>query len=327
MLEKQVYKAKNQKGRRHKPHRGHLPHNTMITDLFGKKRWKVNLHTHTNVSDGKLSPSEALNRYREKGYDAVALTDHWEFGKAYTENGITVLSGAEYNCGADPRTGVYHIVGVGMTDEPTWDSETRRNPQVIIDTIHANGGIAILAHPAWSLNTLDQIRPLQNIDATEIYNTVSGVHMSRRPDSSLIIDMLACEGIVYPLIADDDAHYYDGDECRSWIMVEAEDSSHEALLDAIRNQCFYATQGPEIHAWREGDEIVVRCSPCKEIVFLSNLPWTPRVFEKESITEARYEIRPRECFVRVEVCDADGNRAWSNIIPIPDEKPPLEEKG
>lgn len=300
----------------------------MITDLFEKKRWKVNLHTHTTVSDGKLTPAEALACYREKGYDAVALTDHWEFGKAYTESGITVLSGAEYNKGADSRSGVFHIVGVGMTEAPLKKEDApMQTPQSIIDAIHAHGGIAILAHPAWSLNTLEQIRSLQNIDATEIYNTVSGVHMSRRPDSSLIVDMLAGEGIIYPLIADDDTHYYDGDECRSWIMVEAEDASSDALLEAIRNQRFYATQGPELHAWREGDEIVVRCSPCKEIVFLSNLPWTPRVFEGDGITEARYEIRPCECFVRVEVSDADGNRAWSNIIPIPDEKPPLEEKG
>ena len=300
----------------------------MMTDLFGKKRWKVNLHTHTSVSDGKLSPTEVLARYREKGYDAVALTDHWEYGCSYTENGITVLSGAEYNKGLDCRTGVFHIVGVGMESSPFKKGDAKKQtPQSIIDAIHAHGGIAILAHPAWSLNTPEQIRALQNIDATEIYNTVSGVHMSRRPDSSLIVDMLAGEGIIYPLIADDDTHYYDGDECRSWIMVEAEEPSQKALLDAIRNQRFYATQGPELHAWREGDEIVVRCSPCKEIVFLSNLPWTPRVFEGDGITEARYEIGPRECFVRAEVTDADGNRAWSNIIPIPDEKPPLKKKG
>lgn len=299
----------------------------MITDLFGKKRWKINLHTHTSVSDGKLSPGEALAVYRAKGYDAIAFADHWKFGKGFTEDGVTVLSGAEYNVGLDSRNGVFHIVGIGMTEDPGCKSKIHKNPQTIIDMIHAHGGIAILAHPAWSLNTIEQIRSLQGIDATEIYNTVSGLHMSRRPDSSLIVDMLAGEGIIYPLIADDDTHYYDGDECRSWIMVEAEEPSQKALLDAIRNQRFYATQGPELHAWREGDEIVVRCSPCKEIVFLSNRSWTPRVFEGDGITEARYPIYPLECFVRVEVSDADGNRAWSNIIPIPDEKPMLEEKG
>lgn len=298
----------------------------MITDIFGKKRYKVNLHMHTSVSDGRLSPSEALERYREEGYDAVALTDHWKFGKAYVENGITVLSGAEYNVGSDSRDGIYHIVGVGMTTQPEWDEQTCRDPQVIIDTIHANGGLAILAHPAWSLNTPKQIRALKNIDATEIYNTVSGVHMSRRADSSQIVDVLACEGILFPLLADDDTHYYDGsDDCRSWIMVEAEDASQEKILDAVREKHFYATQGPELHVWREGDEIVARCSPCKEIVFLSNLAWTPRAFEKDGITEARYPLQPQECFVRVEVTDANGKRAWSNIIPIPDEKPLLKK--
>ena len=265
--------------------------------------------------------------YRKSGYDAIALTDHWSFGNAYVADGITVLSGAEYNIGGDSRDGVFHIVGVGMTEEPLWNPEDKTNPQAVIDNIHAYGGLAILAHPAWSLNTLEQILPLQNVDATEIYNTVSGVHMSRRADSSLIVDMLASRGVFYPLIADDDAHYYDGDECYSWIMVEAEDASQEKLLDAIRDQRFYATQGPEIHAWREGDEIVVRCSPCKEIVFHSNLAWTPRVFEGETITEAHYKICPKECFVRAEIVDANGKHAWSNIIPIPDEKPLLTEKG
>ena len=291
----------------------------MKTDLFGKKRFKVNLHMHTTVSDGQLSPDDALECYRAAGYDAVAVTDHWRFSENKQAHGMTLLSGIEYNIGDDSRSGVYHIVGIGMKGHPEWKPYSDVSAQTIIDTVHEYGGLAILAHPAWSLNTLEQILPLQNVDATEIYNTVSGLHMSRRPDSSLIVDMLASLGRIYPLIADDDTHYYDGDECQSWIMVEAEECTQEALVPAIRAGKFYATQGPEIHAWREGDEIVVRCSPCKEIVLLSNLPWTPRVFEGDGITEARYTPYANECFVRAEVTDADGRRAWTNIIPLPEK--------
>lgn len=285
----------------------------MQTDLFGKTRYKVNLHTHTTFSDGRKTREDALKIYRDAGYDAVALTDHWYFGATDDYCGMTVISGGEYNIGgSDSRDGVYHIVGVGMTREPSLTMSMAA--QQIIDAIHAAGGLAILAHPAWSLNTPAQILPLRDVDMTEIYNSVSGLYMSRRPDSSLIVDMIASQGRIYPLIADDDAHYYEGDECMSWIMVEAESNSQKDLIQAIKEQRFYATQGPEIHLFQEGDEYVVRSSPCREIVFLSNLVWTPRAFTGEGITEARYKPREKEAYLRAMVTDHNGKQAWSNII-------------
>lgn len=38
--------------------------------------FKANLHCHTNVSDGILSPSEVKSLYRSLGYSVVAFTDH-----------------------------------------------------------------------------------------------------------------------------------------------------------------------------------------------------------------------------------------------------------
>ena len=38
--------------------------------------YKVNLHCHTTISDGKLSPEEIKEAYKKKGYSAVAFTDH-----------------------------------------------------------------------------------------------------------------------------------------------------------------------------------------------------------------------------------------------------------
>ena len=285
----------------------------MQTDLFGKARYKINLHTHTTRSDGKKKPEEALQCYRNADYDAVALTDHWYYAKEDNFDGMTVLSGGEYNIGGnDSRNGVFHIVGFGMTREPS--VTLSMSAQQIIDAIHAAGGLVDLAHPAWSLNTPEQILPLKNIDTTEIYNTISGMYFSRRPDSSLIVDMLATAGRVYPLIAADDTHRYLGEECVSWIMAEAESRSREDLLDAIKHGRFYATQGPEIHLFQDGDEYVVRSSPVSEITFFSNLAFAPRTFMKEGITEARYKPRNDEFFLRAAVTDRNGKRAWTNII-------------
>lgn len=270
---------------------------------------------HTTLSDGKKSPVEAAQIYRDAGYDAIAITDHWSFGEAGEFEDMTILSGAEYNIfDSNTRDGLFHIVGVGMQNDPELRADS--DAQTAIDAIRKAGGLAILAHPAWSLNTPAQILPLKNVDVTEIYNSVSGVHMSRRPDSGLIVDMLGAQGRFYPLIADDDTHYYDGEECMSWIMVQAFDRTRSSLLRAIRNGNFYATQGPEVHLLREGDEFVVRCSPCREIVFLSDWVWSPRCFTGEGLTEARYTPREEETFIRAEVTDASGRRAWTNCVVI-----------
>lgn len=38
--------------------------------------YKANLHSHTIVSDGHLTPVEAKKAYKEKGYSVIAFTDH-----------------------------------------------------------------------------------------------------------------------------------------------------------------------------------------------------------------------------------------------------------
>ena len=38
--------------------------------------FKANLHTHTTVSDGKLSPEEIKQQYKDRGYQILCLTDH-----------------------------------------------------------------------------------------------------------------------------------------------------------------------------------------------------------------------------------------------------------
>ena len=40
------------------------------------KFYKANLHCHSTVSDGKLSPAELKKIYMEKGYSIIAYTDH-----------------------------------------------------------------------------------------------------------------------------------------------------------------------------------------------------------------------------------------------------------
>ena len=85
----------------------------MITDILGNKRYKINLHTHTTVSDGRKTPEEAARIYKEKGYDAIAITDHWKVGEERELEGLKIFWGCEYDFGVDTtEERVYHIVAL-----------------------------------------------------------------------------------------------------------------------------------------------------------------------------------------------------------------------
>ena len=287
----------------------------MAQIINGKLAYKVGLHMHTTRSDGRLSYEEVTALYRANGYDAVAVTDHWVWNNSENSNGLSIISGCEYNTGGgDCRNGVFHILGIGCKEDPA--CEKTDSAQTIIDKIKAKGGIAILAHPAWSLNTPEQIMQLNGIDLTEIYNTVSVVGQSDRPYSGLIIDMLASMGRIYKINAADDSHYYEGeDACVSYVWVYSESESPKDICAALRRGDFYATQGPDIDVTYDGTAVKLTCSPAKRIAVHSNVVWAPNhVTKGNGITSLEYHPFKNEAFVRFEVTDECGKTAWSNIV-------------
>ena len=42
----------------------------------GAPQYKANLHSHSTLSDGCLTPEEMAAAYREQGYSILAITDH-----------------------------------------------------------------------------------------------------------------------------------------------------------------------------------------------------------------------------------------------------------
>jgi len=290
----------------------------MFLDKNGNQWYKIGLHIHTTNSDGKKTPEEAAEIYKNAGFDAIAITDHWKYGAETEIDGLKIISGCEYNLGThDTIDGVMHIVGVGMKEVPNLTRETATR-QETIDEIIRTGGKAVLAHPYWSLNSVDDVKALKGFSMLEIYNTVSDVGQSFRPYSGYIVDLLANEGISFPLTATDDTHYYNGeDECKSFIMVNCENCETESILNAIENRRFYATQGPELYVELKENKIIVNCSECSIIKFVSNASWVhERVVKGEKLTYAEYDLKDFEKWVRVEIKDKDGKEAWSNIIEV-----------
>ncbi|HBP37171.1 MAG TPA: hypothetical protein DD640_00185 [Clostridiales bacterium] len=287
----------------------------MFIDANGQKWFKGNLHAHTTNSDGRRAPEDVIKLYADADYDFLALTDHWRYQGMAQKEHMLLLSGCEYDTGSDPRDGIIHIVGIGMARQPELTAVPRPAAQAMIDAINGCGGLAILAHPAWSLNMPEHIRMLRGLAGTEIYNSVSDLPHSARPYSGLVVDQLACQDYLLPCFAADDSHFYDGEETKSYIMVRCESCTPAALMAAIRRGDFYATQGPQIRLEMKEDRLEVTCTPAEHIVFFSNVVYSNHCSSSgHGLTAAVYPFSGPERFIRVEVTDSQDRTAWSSPV-------------
>ena len=278
--------------------------------------FKGNLHCHTTLSDGLLSPESVIALYQGMGYDFLAITDHRKLSEpTHKKDRMLVLSGIEMDYALPGES--LHLVGIGM--DPSYDpaKSIRLDPQVGIRQMRKHGGRVILAHPAWSLNTLSTLSSLRNITAAEIYNSISTYPWEGdRADSSIILDIAATHGAPYCFVASDDAHSYNGEAGRSFTMIQADELTQDALFAALDAGRFYASQGPCFEQISIDDSLLtVRCSPVETVIFYSNLSGT-RCVTCSGQTEATYDLscHSDQTFVRCQIIDANGCSAWSNPI-------------
>lgn len=277
--------------------------------------YKGNTHAHSTQSDGRLSPEEVFETYHSAGYDFLALTDHWRVADEQRYKGMLVVPGVEYDFNF--QTQVLHLVCLYQKAEDA-RGITRGIPhQAVIDHVNKVGGIAIAAHPAWSLNTPEFLKSLDGVEIAEVYNTMSDEPFNGpRGNSESLLDVAAANGKYFNLIAADDSHPYRGEQCVSYVMVQAAEMSVPAILEALRAGRFYATQGPIFHSISIEDGLItVETTPVSRITFCSNLYWVDdRCRSGQGLTREVYKIHPNEHFVGIQLTDANGKKAWSSPI-------------
>ena len=306
-----------------------MPHHDPAFTARGQF-WRGNLHTHSTRSDGVLDPAEVCRRYRAEGYDFIALTDHFvgHYGYPIVDtvpmrgDGFTTILGAELHSGAMANGELWHILAVGLPADfapsntpsfvPVTDQET--GPQIAARAMAAGAFVAI-AHPQWSGLTMEDARALAQVHAVEVYNHGCAMGCDR-PDGFVIADQLLTEGHHLTLIATDDAHFSEPDHFGGWVMVKALANEPGALLAALKDGHFYATQGPELRDVRiEDGHLVVECSAVASIVAIG---WGTgaRAVHGQSLTRGAVPLERlnNSPWVRAAVIDAAGRRAWSNPI-------------
>lgn len=286
----------------------------MIHPFPVEGRWyKGNLHMHTTASDGRLELADAIEFYKTRGYDFVAVTDHRKTTpvEEFTTDTFLAMHGIELNCW-DPNGYEYHIVGVGV--RPFEQDPEIRTGQGLIDQVLAHDGVAFIAHPYWLGLERQAIEHLTGAIGIEVYN--SGCMECGKALSDVHWDDLLHHGYDTWGLATDDTHHYSYDGAVGWVMVRARELTQESIKEALRAGHFYATQGPEIRDLRvEGGWIHVETSDVARIVFVSNRGRGKSVWAKPGETLNKASMKHwSDGYCRIEAIDAQGRKAWSQPI-------------
>jgi len=273
--------------------------------------YKTNLHTHSNISDGGLSPEEIKEYYVEHGYSVISYTDHDVFitHNELTDDNFLVLNGYELDVNQAPAeassiTGVVKTCHMGfIATKPDMETPVCWHREKYI--------------PQKALHSKDRVKFDPNVpDYTRIYSREGVSDMMRlgRENGFFVIynhptwscedysdyigyeNMHAMEIMNYTCIrggypeynervyddilrsgkrilcvGTDDGHGKSS-MCGCYMMVKAEKLEYGAVIDAITGGNFYSSEGPEIKSlYLEDGKVTIETSEVSEIRFTTGV--------------------------------------------------------
>ena len=274
--------------------------------------YKGNLHLHTTKSDGFLTDEEVIKRYAEEGYDFIAITDHW---KIYHHNGnrstssLLVLEGVELD-GYDEHGANLHVLAIGVSN----GFSLGKNFNSVLYAAREQGALLIWAHPHWTGNTVPE-GMRHKFHGIEVYNHTSQCEIGKGYATTYWDTLLENKPNLLGF-AVDDAHFTPGEPFwkGGWVMVNAPECTKKAILESLFKGNFYSTQGPIFESIQfNGNKLFVSTSPVKFIRLIGPKSLGKWIASKgNGIKE--FEIPSDWTYVRLEIEDENGKRAWSNSL-------------
>ena len=191
--------------------------------------------------------------------------------------------------------------------------------QQLTDYLKSRGCFTTYNHPTWSRVEMADVVGLQGAWAVEVYNYGTEVECGEGYDTAFWNAMLQ-KGTQVGCFASDDNHnpakFFDA--LGGWVCVKSEELTHEAIVNHLLAGDYYASSGPEITAWGvDGDEVYLTCSPAARINLIAGglVGGSETILEHESpLTHGLHTLHGGESWIRGEVIDHQGRRAWTNPI-------------
>ncbi len=296
--------------------------------------YKVNLHTHSTLSDGTMTPEQLKELYMANGYDAIAITDHRKCipHPELNDDRFVAIPGVELDFHeTDENKNLLKAVHLNAFpyDPTTTTADSGVRFQLdyalinqTIEELKRSGYYVVLNHPVWSNMTSEDIGRIRGFDAMEVCNSIAVLLDNHSDDSSLYECFLRTGGRAFPIAADD-AHrtFKDGSPCieyaKSFVMVKATECSHTAILSALSIGAFYASTGPRFeNMWLEGDTLHIECSPVFGVFVHGKClnQRTQMVEKSDCITHVSLDIshiRKSSPYFWVQLRDSAGKKAWA----------------
>ena len=311
--------------------------------------YKANLHCHSTVSDGDMSPEELKALYKAEGYHILAYTDH-EILLPHTElndGDFLALTGYEVQIYGDmdlpkrlrrvshlnfypkdqgkrkmPFFNLADVMRLDKTpdiskavydgDGNDYKEYSAKGINSLIAKAKADGFIVSYNHPTWSKEDASVYTNLNGIFAMEIYNhnACNAGHDTYCP---YVYEEMLRSGRRIGCIATDDTHHTE-DLFGGATYIYADALTQESVTCALERGDFYASRGPVIkELWYEDGMFHIECSAAKQIVVSNSHRRDAKISvkrsEKGDITSAQFPICELDHFVRFTVTDAGGNTA------------------
>ena len=315
-----------------------------MIDLLKKNGnfYKANLHCHSTISDGKMTPEQIKKYYKQHGYSIVAFTDHNQFVRHtdLADEGFLPVDGVEIDSGiiengVRTRTVTCHInfypknpaTAVLLQKPENYDIAAIN--KYILDMKNC-GWLCTLNHPTWSLMPTEDVLAIDNLIGFEVYNNGCNKLYNKGDAQGSYLLYLASGKHAFAVAADDNHIGYENEEQQillggddtlgGYVKISMPELSHSAFIDAFENGRFYASTGAEfndLYIDEDTDELVINCSPVKSIL-VKGIQYinAARVHHnQDDITSYRFPLEQirRACpdFFRVELMTTDGKRAYS----------------
>lgn len=201
-----------------------------------------------------------------------------------------------------------------------WDGV--KAAQEMSDYLKSKGCFTTYNHPVWSRVETEDVRGIEGFWAIEVYNYAT-VNECGEGEDTAFLDMLLRNGTDINVFASDDNHN-EGiypDSFGGYVMVQAEELSHENIVNSLLEGRYYSSSGAEITQWGIKDGYVyVDCPRGKRVNFIfggkvgasKSVVWA----NEQPLTHVICPLKGFETTVRIEVVDIHNKKAWTNPVRI-----------
>lgn len=314
--------------------------------------YKANLHCHTTLSDGNMTPEQVKEWYMAAGYSVVAFTDHDIFlpHPELCSDDFVALNGFEAEIDDEgkpwPETKSCHICFVALDEHiqnhPLWHrteylygnapkyrdlvrfDETRpdfvreHTPECISEMMRIgreDGFFVTFNHPRWSMEDYNDYIHYDNMHAMEIFNS-GCCTMGYWEYNGVVYDEMLRSGKRIFCLATDDNHAYK-ETFGGYVMIKAKELSYSAIANALKAGDFYASTGLEIsELYVENNEVHVRFPHAEKVILSTGIRRQVLQSAPEGSTEpwqeAVFTLNGNEKYFRITLLDAQGHTADTN---------------